>query len=185
MSLVQSETHDKIDTRARDQHGRIVRTPDQMERDHQAAALKSQGKTFREIGEHFGITPQGAFDMVKRAIADIPRENTEELIALELAKLDAVEAKAYEIMTKHHAYVSPSGKVVYDEGERLQDDGPVLAAMDRLLKVAAQRAKLLGLNAPTRTELTGKDGGAIEIANRADEAKASVLGLLLRLNEPS
>jgi hypothetical protein len=166
----------------RDGKGNFVRTPEQIELDHQAAKLRSQSKTFKEIAQHFGCSVGTAFNMVHRAIQDIPREGTEELIALELAKLDVVEAKAYEIMTKHHAYVSPSGKVVYDDGERLQDDGPVLAAMDRLLKVASQRAKLLGLNAPTRTELTGKDGGAIEIADRSKEAKDSVLQLLARLS---
>ena len=36
----------------------------------------------------------------------------------------------------------------------LLDDGPVLQAVDRLLKIADRRAKLLGLDAPKRVEVS-------------------------------
>ena len=38
-----------------------------------------------------------------------------------------------------------------------------LEAIDRMLKIEAQRAKLYGIEAPTRTEITGADGGPIDI----------------------
>ncbi len=168
----------------RGQHGKVIRTPAQIATDHEAAGLKNRGLSYRKIAAEMGwANPSTAFYAVQRAIADIPREETEELIARELLKLDYMEEQAAEIMHKHHCHISASGKVVTLDGEILTDDGPALQAMDRLLKIADRRAKLLGLNAPTRTELTGKDGGAIEIEDKSREAKASVLALFARLSD--
>ena len=177
------ETQQVQETPPRNQHGKFLRTPEQMEKDHHAAMLRSKGWTYKRISEELGMSLPAVYVMVKRAIADIPKESTEELIQIELAKLDVVEAKAAEIMEKHHAYVSASGKVATLDGEILQDDAPAMQAMMVILKVSDRRAKLLGINAPTRTELTGKDGGAIEIDDRSGEAKAKVLSLLGRLAE--
>jgi hypothetical protein len=184
MTLELVETHDR--PKVRDSHGRIMRTPEQIERDHQAAAMKSRGAKLREIGEHFGVAISTAHEMISRAIADIPRADTEQLIAMELMRLDAIEAKYAEITQGLHPMVSVSGKIIGftdDNGETtmLEDTAPVIRALDGLLKVSESRRKLLGLNAPTRTELTGKDGGAIEIADRSKEARDSVLQLLSRL----
>jgi len=41
-----------------------------------------------------------------------------------------------------------------------------LGAIDRALKIMERRAKLLGLDAPVRQEVTGADGGALEIVIR-------------------
>ena len=164
----------------RDHLQRFVRTPEQIELDHEAAMLRGDGKTFKQIAEYFGLEdPSGAYRMVQRAIEDIPREATVELIALELAKLDSLERRYHVIMEKHHVYVSASGKVVYDGDERLEDDGPLMKAMDGLLRVADRRAKLLGLNAPTRSELTAVVGTIR--ADNSEAAKAAVWGLLARL----
>ena len=120
-----------------------------------------------------------AYNMVQRAIEDIPREATVELIAMEVAKIDYLEQRAIQILNKHHAYVSAGGKVVYDDGVKLEDDGPVLQAIQVLSKLAERRAKLLGLNAPTRTELTSTVSVSIE--DKSEQAKGAVLSLLARL----
>ncbi len=181
------ETHPEVvknpNVKGRDDGGRAIRTMEQRQKDHAAATLRLKGRTYQEIGDEFGVADATAYDMVARAWKDLPIESTEQLLANEMAKLDYLEAKAHEIMTKHHAYVTPAGKVVSLDGEILTDDGPVLQAMNTLLKIADRRAKLLGLNAPTRTELTGRNGGAIEIEDRSREARASVLSLLGRLKE--
>ena len=189
MTLVQPEPeHQPKIGKLRDRAGRIVRSPEQIEKDHQAASLRSTGMRLKDVAAHFNVAISTAHLMVQRAIADIPRENTEELIALELAKLDAIEAKYAEITSGLHPMVSVSGKIVgyIDESGKeimLKDTSPVIRALDGLLKVSESRRKLLGLNAPTRTELTGKDGGAIEIADKSAEARSAVLRLLARLNE--
>jgi hypothetical protein len=101
--------------------------------------------------------------MVQRAIADIPKEGAEEVVRLEVEKLDFIERKLYEIMTKEHVAFGASGKVVTLDGVPIEDDSPVMKAIDGLLKVADRRAKLLGLNAPTKHEVITLDSVQMEI----------------------
>lgn len=53
-----------------------------------------------------------------------------------------------------------------------------LPSIDRFLKIMERRAKLLGIDAPIQTELTGKDGEAMEINVTADAAEALARRLL-------
>lgn len=160
--------------------GTFLRTSEQIALDHRAAELRTQSKTFKEIGEILGVPLNTAYNMVQRAIEDIPREKTQELIALEVAKIDFLERKAIEILEKRHVFVSQGGKVVYDGDEKLEDDGPTLQAINTLAKLGERRARLLGLNAPTRTELTSTV--AVSIEDRSQQAKGAVLSLLARLS---
>ena len=145
-------------TVARTGKGRFARTPEQMAKDHEAAMLRTRSWTYRMIGEHFNVDESTAYNMVKRAIAEIPREKTEELLASELAKVEMVERKFLEIIERHHAHVSASGKVVYDaDGKQIVDDGPVIQALAGYLKAGERRAKLLGLNAPVKHEVITLD----------------------------
>jgi hypothetical protein len=153
---------------------RFVRTPEQTEKDHQAAGMRPM--TYRAIGEKFGVNESSAYQMVQRAIADIPRESTEELIQLELMKLDRIESKAADIMEKYHPFVSQKGEVF-----NVEDEMPVIQAMNTLLKIADRRARLLGLNAPTRTELTSTVSVTVE--DRSAQAKRVVLAVLNRLHD--
>ena len=66
-------------------------------------------------------------------------------------------------MTKEHVAFGASGKVVTLDGVPVEDDSPVMKAIDGLLKVADRRAKLLGLNAPTKHEVITLDSVQAEI----------------------
>ena len=172
--------------RPRDGCGTFTRTIEQIELDHQAAELRSRSKTFREIGEVFGVSTKTAYCMVQRAIEDVPKEATTGLIALELEKLDRLERRYLEIMDKPHPYISASGRVVMLDGEVLIDDKPTMEAITGLVRVADRRAKLLGLNAPTRADLTSTTSLLIE--NRAEQHKTEMMSLFERLsprNEPA
>ena len=169
------------DEKPRSGKGTFLRTPEQIALDHRAAELRSQSKTFREIGEVMGVPLNTAYNMVQRALQDIPREATQELVSLEIAKIDFLERKAIEILEKRHVFVSQGGKVVYDGDEKLEDDGPTLQAINTLAKLGERRAKLLGLNAPTRTELTSTVSVTIE--DKSEQAKGAVLSLLARLSD--
>lgn len=75
----------------------------------------------------------------------------------EVGKLDELEEKLWEVLDKDHLMIS-HGKVMKTEDETgelvpVKDDAPRMAAIDRLLKVADRRAKLLGLDMPAKTEL--------------------------------
>lgn len=175
--------------RARDGNGVFIRTAEQMAKDHEAADMRRRSMKFREIGEYFGVTMQAAALMVSRAIEDIPKESTKELIQIELDKLDAIERKYLEVVGRFHPVVTMSGKlVVLNDREAilegqdevlLADDTPTMQALAGLLKVSDRRAKLLGLNAPTRTELTSVVSVSIE--DKSEQAKGAVLSLLARL----
>jgi hypothetical protein len=141
-------------TKAFGQHaprtGEFMRTPEQIAKDNRAAELRSMGWSYQQIGESMGMTKQGAHLAVKRAVAEIPKEGAEAVLKMELAKLDRVERYYNSVLAKTHLKVGNTGKIVLDaNGEPLIDEQPRMAAADGLLKTSTQRAKLLGLNAPT------------------------------------
>jgi hypothetical protein len=83
-------------------------------------------------------------------------ETAGEVLAIEVAKLDAL-----------HAALWP-----YAIGGQSLKDGststPSDATVDRVLRIAERRSRLLGLDAPVKRELSGPDGGAIEIDSTAE-----------------
>lgn len=159
------------------------RTPEQIEKDHRAAEMRSRSMTYEQIGQQLGVTRQAAHKMVQRAIEDIPKEGGENARAMELMKLDYIERRAFVIANTKHPSISNSGKVVVrDGGGEIEDDAPVLKALDTLLKVSLTRSKLLGLNAPTQTELTGIVA-TVDVTQGADKAREQVLRLLSRLRD--
>jgi hypothetical protein len=73
------------------------------------------------------------------------------------------------VLERNHVTVS-HGRIIRGENEEpLLDDGPVLTAIDRLLKIQERRAKLLGLDAPARHEVVTLDALDTEIARLSAE----------------
>jgi hypothetical protein len=160
--------------------GAFVRTIQQIEQDHRAAEFRSRSMTYRKIGETLGVSTKTAYCMVQRAIEDVPKEATKDLIALELEKLDRLDRKYLEIMDKPHPYVSASGRVVIHNGEILIDDRPTMEAIAGLVRVADRRARLLGLNAPTRADITSI--ASLTVESKSEQCRAEVMSLLQRLS---
>ena len=73
---------------------------------------------------------------------------------MELERLDRLYEAAVGVLERHHVTVS-QGRVVQLDGEPLPDDGPVLQAIDRLLKLQERRARLLGLDAAQKLDVSG------------------------------
>src|ERR1017187_5962990 len=144
--------------------GGFVRTMEQAEIDTETLKLRSKGWTYRQIANHMGIEPSTAFYRCQRALAEIPAETADEYRRLELEKLDAQEQKANEVLAREHVFVSQGGKVVYDGPEKLLDSGPILQAINTLLKIGERRSRLLGLDAPVKqsVEVITYDGNSIE-----------------------
>lgn len=77
----------------------------------------------------------------QHASAEVYREE-------QLSELDYLAEEAHKILRARHYVVTQSGKLVEhpETGEPLLDDGPALAAIDRLVKILDRVAKLRGLD---------------------------------------
>ena len=111
------------------------------ERRYKALELRKSGASFRAIGSQLNISHVQAREDIHRALRDLADKQMElaaEYRQLELERLDRLMLAVWGNATKG-------------------DVGSINAA----LKISDRRAKLLGLDAPVKQELTGKDGGAI------------------------
>jgi hypothetical protein len=111
------------------------------------------GVPVTEIATTLGYTDSAAvWTDVKVALKRvIGAQSTEvdELRCLELARLDDLLHRAIQVADREHA-------VLYQGADTgFKDDGPVLAAVHTVLKIMQQRARLLGLDAPTRLAIDG------------------------------
>lgn len=172
--------------------GLFQRNPASAERDAKAARLRSAGHTFQEIADQLGFGDKStARQSVYRAIADVIKEPAEEVLKVELDRLDQqltrlndLETAARQVLEARHITVN-NGRVILhpDTGDPMEDDAPVLAAIDRLVKIetarnqnAERRAKLTGLDAAIKIdstvhEVTPQD---VELQQMLSEAKAKM-----------
>lgn len=121
-----------------------------------ALQLRTEGFTFEEIGRRLGITRQAAHKLVQTelvAVADENRDLAGHVLEGELERVDFVLRSLAPKVEKG----DPKAAQAY------------LRAMER-------RARLLGLDAPTRTDgttkLTGPDGGPVALEVAATEPAA-------------
>jgi DNA-binding CsgD family transcriptional regulator len=166
--------------KARDGRGRMTRTPSDIERDLRAAELRSKSLSYRQIAAELGVSVSNAHAAVERGIREIPTEGAAEARQVELAKLDTVEQAAWSILEAHHYVMLESGPkagtIIYHPmrpEEPLADSGPVLAAIDRILKTSERRARLMGLDAPRQSivNVITEDMVDAEIRRLTDELK--------------
>ncbi len=158
------------DQNSRNGKGRYERTIEGAERDGRAAELRAQGMTYKAIGEELGIDRSNAFLAVQRAIEAVVREPGEAVLHFELERLDAelqrlngLEEAARTVLAARHITVSNGHVIIHpDTEEPMEDDGPVLQAIDRLLKIedarrrnGERRAKLTGIEAALKVEHSG------------------------------
>jgi len=142
------------------------------ERRVKALELRKQGQSYRAIAAQLGINERTAHTDVQRALralAALEQASAAEYRTMELERLDTLTVEAARVLSATHPLVS-GGKVLRD----VTDDGPKLAAIDRLLRISESRRKLLGLDAPAKTALTNPDGTPAAYA----ELRTVVLTLL-------
>jgi hypothetical protein len=138
--------------------------------------LRIAGLSLAQIGRELGVTEATACKYVKTALSRLNEralDNADHLRAIELERLDKLQRAAERVLSKNHVIIS-GGKVVCNGDAQLTDDGPVLQAIDRLLRIAESRRRLLGLDSPARVEHSGPDGGPIEIADAAKDARERI-----------
>ncbi|WP_093803877.1 hypothetical protein [Streptomyces sp. Wb2n-11] len=71
----------------------------------------------------------------------------------------------------------------------MEDDAPVLQAIDRLVKIddarrrnGERRAKLNGLDMPVKTEVSGPEGGPLSVSTADPEKLAAIIAATSRLD---
>lgn len=145
-------------------------------RHREAARLRALRFSYEQIATQLGYSDRAAaWHAVKSGQELIVREPHEDMILLDLTELDEMAQQAWRALRNTH-YVVDRGEVVTWEGQPLHDDAPILAAIGKLLDIQSRRAKLLGLDAPKRLEvsdgLPDLDAAvqelATELASRAD-----------------
>lgn len=187
--------------RPRDPRGRLVPSLKSTERDARAADLRSKGRSYQQIADELGFCDRGeAHHAVDRALTAIVREPARavlhfelERLDAELGRLDAMEAKVRKVLEARHITVN-NGRVILhpDTNEPMEDDAPVLQAVDRLLKIedarrrnGERRAKLTGIEAAVKIdatvhEVTQQD---LELQELLREAKAAVAAKERQISE--
>lgn len=156
MSDQPTEPDDQQTDKPRGGNGRYTRSLETAERDAEAARLRGRSMSYRAIADAMGYESHtSAMDAVKRALDAAPAEAAPEVRKMELGKLDHMETIVLGVLERLHVTVS-NGNVMRLDGQPLQDDGPVLAAVDRLVKIQDRRSKLLGLDAPVKADIGGK-----------------------------
>lgn len=112
-------------------------------RAYQAMKLRRDGLTYQQIADKLGYkAANGAYSAVRRVLDKIDGETKEiarDIRMMEFSRLDCA-----------HEAIFP----------KVQDGN--LEAIKTMLKLMERRSKLMGLDAPARSEVSGPDGGPIE-----------------------
>jgi hypothetical protein len=156
--------------KARDGHGRAIRTVQTIQQDQRAAELRSASLTYPQIAAELGVSVTTAYESAMRGMAAVPTEGQIEAKRLELLKLDRRERYLFGVMGREHVKID-NGHVVLDQGQRIVDDGPGIQASNALDRVQKRRAALLGLDEPAkiRVETITEDAVDAEIRRLTEE----------------
>ena len=122
-------------------------------------AMRVEHVPYEDIAVQLGVSVDLArkdYQLARRQAAADFKAAVAEHRATELIKLDALEREAWRVLKTKHITVQ-QGRVVRDENDKpIEDDAPVLQAIDRLERLAKRRAALLGLDAPVRVEVSAE-----------------------------
>jgi hypothetical protein len=137
---------------------------DQAERRNKAIEMRRVGIPWEKIADEVGYSsPAAAAADIYKVLSDRTREMGDAVAGLrsiEADKLDAMERVVIQIMRKPHI-LAQQGRVVIDPttGMPAEDPGPLFQCIDRLLRIAERRAKLLGIDTPVKAQVEIKATG--------------------------
>jgi transposase len=130
-------------------------------RQTQAIALRVKGYSFREIAKELGVSVGQAHHDVRAAMAEFDDQASADV---ELER--KTQSKRLESALKSVSEVLAAE--VYD-ADGNADHELKLKAIDRIVKLEERRAKLLGLDMPTKTEIDAR------VTNEASPTEAARL----------
>lgn len=164
----------------------MLNNAERNQRDRMILDLRSQGLPLVDIAKVTGISVGRVSQIVTEMIASLPKADVETYRKKELFQLDVMEERMLEIIKRRDVKVSASGKIVFGEDGALPDDAQSMAAAQNLLKIQDRRAKLLGLDAPTRIDTTVNDVTAFspEMTEKLEAARAKAAAQEASLRAP-
>ncbi|MFM9373261.1 hypothetical protein [Streptomyces sp. Da 82-17] len=135
--------------------------------------LRRAGHDFQHIADTLGYASRGAAskDLI-RALEQHREEESAEIgfyRQQENERLDALMTAVWERATTPQPVFTKDGVHTHDEID--------LRAVDTLLRLMDRRARLNGLDAPARTELSGPDGGAVPLGTGSLAELNTLIGI--------
>ena len=133
-----------------------------------AFELRRDAFTEQQIARELGVDQSTVSRYLTEVLADMRErgvQTAEDWRAIELEKLDRRERAAMQALTDIQPAFASSGRIVEDtyldkdkkpQTRKLRDYQTVLQAIGKLNDISARRAKLLGLDSPTRIEQSGE-----------------------------
>lgn len=151
-----------------------------------AIELKNRGLSWQQVADQMvsdypeyldaeGV-PSAAFACVdvSRALKQANKElamGLEEYREAARMRLDGLRRQVHAVLARPH-YVLHAGQIVRDDsGNPMRDDGPVLAAIDRLMRIEERQAKIDGTDASEKL--------TIALDHRVDEETTVVVEAIL------
>lgn len=145
-------------------------------RDAEALSYRARGWTYQRIANEMGYGDKSAARKAcERALSADIRETVDEAKALLLMDLNAAKQAVWAVLEANHLVIS-DGRVVTLDGAPIPDDEPVLKAVDRLVKINQEIAKIYGAYAPTQSRVEIITDETIEAEIRKLEAEVAQRG---------
>jgi len=118
--------------------------------------LRLRGLSLRQIAAETGLSKSTVENRLRNEFEEYRQDSAalrEQYIQMELERLDAASNVVLTILEANHILVA-DGRVITVDGMPLPDSGPVLAAVKEWRAISESRRKLLGLDAPTKANVT-------------------------------
>lgn len=144
-----------------------------MEKDARAYDLYRRGLSYRQIAAEVGWkSAKSAFEAVRRAARDNAMDplDAEEQRQAFYDRLQDYRRAAQRVLATRHYHVTQAGRLVDGpDGGYLLDDGPVLQALDRLVKIDDQELRLRGLYPAVKHEVRNIDAVDARLLDLAEQ----------------
>jgi len=150
-----------------------------MESDHRAYDLFRRGLSYRQVCAEMGWkSSNAAVEAVRRAARDNASDPLEQADARQAVfdRLQDYRRAAQRVLTARHYVVSQGGKLVLGpDGNPLADGDPVLRALNTLLRIEQEEARLRDLYPPARSRIEVVDDDVARAL--ADETEREIARL--------
>jgi len=127
---------------------------------HRAAdivARRRRGERWEDIGADYGITKQRAHQIWVKAMKDVPVADVEAMRAESAERLDDALSRCHAVLENLNPLVQMGKELPYKDQQLL------LMTLKEIRSIEAQRARLFGLEAPVKSEVTGTQNVRYEV----------------------